>query len=104
MDHENNGPGCGLEHSRVVATRDNGKSPDDFYYFQETLFQTSLKQFFLLLLGKALTLHNPHDDTTTLGGVFFKPLTDSQAADWIAEHDLADQLGKSLTTILRNSI
>ena len=75
--------------ARYIAARDNDKSPDDFNYFCETLYQTPLKQFFLLLVGKAFTLHNPYDDTTMLGGIFFKPMTDSQAVDWMAEHDLS---------------
>lgn len=76
------------ETATEVHEWDNGYSPTNFYFCEETLFRTPKGAWFLFGRGGAFSKYSHAvDGGGTGGGWDITPLTPEEAREWLETHD-----------------
>lgn len=75
------------EKAKEISRSDNGYYPNDFRYYEETLYQKENGDYFLHLEGGGLSpVRQITDGGSYCGGEAIKPLTLNEAKEWVEEN------------------
>lgn len=75
-----------------IATYSSHHYPNDFHYYEETLYKTAKGNFFLAGEGGAASKYSQPVHGGRGGGSALEPLTADEAREWLELHKFTDEL------------
>lgn len=87
-----NGKKYDTETATMIHEWDNGHYTGDFEHCEEALYRTRKGAYFLAGSGGPMSKYAESRGNETSGGEAITPITETEAREWLEEHDGADEI------------